>query len=273
MVSNKFKLGKNSTELFISQDNAPLFSSQQIRMAGVTHVADEYLCSRKNPDHHTLLFTLSGNATVESKGQTIALTASSMVLLKHDVDFVYYKTDNHWDFVWFILEPTSNWAGMNSLPLSLGKGHYNDNLMHMLHLLTLDVPFETRKILNQDIHLYIQKSIIQFGAPDIEGQLERLFLEVDQQLHFPWTTQVMAKKLHVSEPTLHRLCKSIYQQSPKQKVIELRIKRAQFLLLNTHWPLAVIAEQVGYKDGFGLSKMCKKVLGVSPESLRNRADG
>ncbi|MEZ9512123.1 helix-turn-helix domain-containing protein [Vibrio breoganii] len=60
--------------------------------------------------------------------------------------------------------------------------------------------------------------------------------------------------------------------SPKQKAIEFRIKRAQFLLLNTHWPLAVIAEQVGYKDGFGLSKMCKNVLGVSPESLRNKAE-
>ena len=268
MITNQFKLGKRSKEVFISQKEAPLFERFNIRMAGITEACDEYLCARRQPDHHTLLFITGGQGQVNSNKQIVDLPNSSMVLLKKGVDFVYQQTSERWSLVWFIIEPSAMWQSLDDLPLWIGEGVDNHQLKHMLHLLALNIPIETRQLLNNDIHRAIQNSLANSQQPTSHSRLTQIFLEVEQQLHFPWSSQILAKKLHVSEATLHRMCKNLFQESPRQKIIGLRMSRTAFLLENSDWSLTAIAEQVGYKDAFSLSKMFKKVQGISPDSFR-----
>ena len=58
--------------------------------------------------------------------------------------------------------------------------------------------------------------------------------------------------------------------SPKQYIIQMRLKYAHALICGTDLPLKQIAEQCGYNDYFQFNAIFKKYYGVSPISFREK---
>ena len=65
-----------------------------------------------------------------------------------------------------------------------------------------------------------------------------------------------------------RLFKQITGTSPHDFRLKLRIDAAKALLKTTDCTLAVIANQVGFKDPFHFSSYFKKITGLSPQKFR-----
>ena len=87
------------------------------------------------------------------------------------------------------------------------------------------------------------------GSPDL--RLADLSLEL--QLSESHTGRVV-----------HELCGMTFQQL----VVKERMRRAQSLLITTNLTLHAIAEQVGYRNGYQLSKAFRQLMGVPPGQFR-----
>lgn len=269
-MSNQFVLGERSTEQFVSPQQAPLFASAHIRLAGITHAVDEYLCARKSTGHHTILITLEGQGQLICNQEKMTLHEAQLCVLPKGVDFCYQKMDSAWRFIWFIVEDCSAWPLNNTQALIWPLDSYKI-LQHSLQLLALAINPMTAAQLAKDVvatlaSVFNKVNVNHAGSSEV--RLQKMFSEVEQQIHVRWTVALLAKKMHCSEPTLHRMCLKQFTHSPMQQVIDLRIKRACFLLINSDWTLNNIAQQVGYKDAFNLSKIFKKKLNVCPSQWR-----
>jgi AraC-like DNA-binding protein len=69
---------------------------------------------------------------------------------------------------------------------------------------------------------------------------------------------------------LIRKFKSAYGVNPLQYLTSIRVKMACRLLLVTEWTLDVIAGKCGYENGFYLSRVFRKTMGVSPSEFRKQ---
>ena len=67
-----------------------------------------------------------------------------------------------------------------------------------------------------------------------------------------------------------RAMKQMYGMTPNEYVMKVRIDHAKSLLLNTHWSIAAIAEQVGFENTPYFSNCFSKHLGLSPSMFRNQ---
>lgn len=78
----------------------------------------------------------------------------------------------------------------------------------------------------------------------------------------------IALEFNLTPVNLTRRFKRIYQINPLQYLTSIRVKKACRLLLQTEWKLDVIAENCGYENGFYLSRVFSKTMGVSPSEFK-----
>lgn len=77
-----------------------------------------------------------------------------------------------------------------------------------------------------------------------------------------------AEKSYISETHFRRLFKKEFGISPKQYVINFRIKRAASLIIAGYQSLKDIADECGYDDYKHFSVEFKKITGVSPSKYK-----
>lgn len=94
--------------------------------------------------------------------------------------------------------------------------------------------------------------------------LDRIRLRPD----LGWDRSTIARELHISERTLTREFKRIFNMAPSKMVTNIRMDLASRLLINTDRSLSEIASSVGYESPFSFSRLFKKNVGVSPEQYR-----
>ena len=58
--------------------------------------------------------------------------------------------------------------------------------------------------------------------------------------------------------------------TPLSHLRTVRMQKAMHLLAETERPLDQVAEEVGYSDAFGFSKVFKREIGLSPRDFRRR---
>jgi len=80
----------------------------------------------------------------------------------------------------------------------------------------------------------------------------------------------VAHELHISEVYLRRLFKREMGISPKQYLLQKRIRKAVSLLETDYFSIADIAAQSGFNDPKYFSVAFKKVIGISPSEYADR---
>lgn len=78
----------------------------------------------------------------------------------------------------------------------------------------------------------------------------------------------IAREVGMSEKYFIRYFRKNFNISPKQYMIELRMKFALELLMNTEVSIAEIAEKLGYSDPYSFSKAFRKFYNDSPTVIR-----
>jgi len=98
----------------------------------------------------------------------------------------------------------------------------------------------------------------------IEPALSYLRQNTDKQVPLAQ----MAEQSGLSIPHFSRLFKQQTGYSPKDYFIHLKVQRAISLLLLSKMTIREVAIMVGYDDPYYFSRLFKKVVGVSPNALR-----
>lgn len=80
----------------------------------------------------------------------------------------------------------------------------------------------------------------------------------------------VAHRFGMTPVQLIRRFKNAYSVNPLQYLTSIRVKQACRLLLITEWTLDVIAGKCGYENGFYLSRVFRKAMGVSPSEFRKQ---
>ena len=81
----------------------------------------------------------------------------------------------------------------------------------------------------------------------------------------------VAKSFGVHPNYLTRIFHEKYGVSPKQYIMELKLKKARRLLTTTELSISVIANSLGFDDQLAFSKIFKKECEVSPTEYRKQS--
>jgi AraC-like DNA-binding protein len=102
-------------------------------------------------------------------------------------------------------------------------------------------------------------------------RLDELWQKIDGSLAHPWTVAGMAQLFCLSAVQFRRVVLEHERMTPQQKLVSLRLARARELLAGTDYPLARIADLVGYDSPYSFSRAFRRQAGISPGAFRKRA--
>lgn len=80
----------------------------------------------------------------------------------------------------------------------------------------------------------------------------------------------LAEKCHMSETYYRRLFHNIYGVSPKQFVIDSKIRKAKALLELSSLPVSIVAEKAGFSNLVHFSRLFKEKTGFTSSEYRDR---
>lgn len=106
--------------------------------------------------------------------------------------------------------------------------------------------------------------------PKIPIKIQHIKNYLDINYQDPISLSQMADDFEISSAYLSRKFKSCYHMSPMDYLIDLRLRYATNLLLETNDKIGEISRQVGFTDVFHFSKIFKKRLGCSPKAYRQK---
>lgn len=92
------------------------------------------------------------------------------------------------------------------------------------------------------------------------------------ELHYHDSLQIadVAAAVGVHANYLANVFQEQYHMSPKQYLTNLKIKKAQELLVHTEHPIYIVANSVGFTDPLAFSKFFRRIVGISPTDYRTQ---
>lgn len=97
---------------------------------------------------------------------------------------------------------------------------------------------------------------------------------LEKTFHNPPTIKCLSKKVGINSNQLKTGFKHLFEITIRQFVIDLRLKRARQLVLNTRLPLSEICQNIGYTNHGHFSNLYKEKFGLSPiQDRKSNFDG
>jgi len=175
------------------------------------------------------------------------------------------------------LEDIPMWAPLKEIGFYVRKYESADMMYILTHRITnalrsqdvysMDVARESSQILISLIKREFRQSLNAWSSKrmdDFVKVLDRIRARPDLK----WDRATIAQDLKMSERTLVREFKRIFNMPPSKMVSNIRMDIAARLMINTDRSLTDIASFVGYESPFSFSRLFKKHVGVSPDRYR-----
>lgn len=85
---------------------------------------------------------------------------------------------------------------------------------------------------------------------------------------------VLAKQISISEAYLRDLFLAHYNITPKQYILDLRVRKAKQMLVNTPYTVTAIAKECGFSSLYHFCRIFKKKTGMAPTeyAAKNKLD-
>ena len=211
------------------------------------------------------------NGSPVTKGQGFLITPN--------MQEEYYPDKNEpWKFLWIISDDEKSAIIFNEFKADKSSKIFSFNY--------LDVIKSTRDFLienNQKIYsgyemLQIFLSFFKYqqnltyikekrsGADlYIEAAVNYIELNIENSV----TVNELTKFLGISQPYLFKIFKQRFALSPKQYIIDQKLKRAKVLLTESNLSVTHIANSLGFEEMLSFSKAFKLKTGLSPQNYRN----
>lgn len=103
------------------------------------------------------------------------------------------------------------------------------------------------------------------------SRLGVLLAKVQAEPGAPWTTERMARDMHLSVSRLHALFRSELGSTPAAWLQQQRLARVHAWLVGTDRPIAELALAAGYADQNALTRAMRRATGSTPAAIRRAA--
>lgn len=113
-------------------------------------------------------------------------------------------------------------------------------------------------------------SFIPHSPACIDSRLMKLARLVESSLDSPWTVEEMARHVSLSPSRLHALFQEKMNTTPQDWITELKIRQVQKWLARTDLSIADLAQRAGYSDQSVLTRVMRRVTGLTPGAYRKQ---
>ena len=151
-------------------------------------------------------------------------------------------------------------------------------LMRTLHELFTENMYkkDVCQHLAQAVYLLVKERLEQYkdSGREVEDRKKEFLVRqitdyIDRHYTEPLTLKELSDRFYISPSSISHIYKRETGVSPMQYVIHRRIGEAQTLLMDTHIPIHMIEEQLGFGSSCHFSAMFKKYVGISPKEFRS----
>jgi AraC-like DNA-binding protein len=244
----------------------------QIRHLAVAHMPAPFEIVRTRLSGSYFLASFGGEGRVLIDGRWVRCPPGrAMLLPPNTLQAFQTPPGKRWDFCWVRYQERSGQKPLASARTPIVAEFDVEPLR--LAILGLHRECSNGGTLTERWVELIHAYVMQFAQPaQMDSRLWGLWEVVAASLSDPWTITEMARRVHLSDKQLQRLCLRELGRSPRQQLIWLRMRRAAELL-QTDAKIDTIARDVGYQNPFVFSTTFKRVMGWSPSVFPGRTKG
>ncbi|WP_086981263.1 helix-turn-helix transcriptional regulator [Vibrio aphrogenes] len=257
-------------ERFMVLSEIPELKHEEIAMAGLGDFREAYSVERREPEIHTILFTLEGGGCLYTRHGVHAIQPNSVTVLPQGLPFRFELGEHaYWKMAWVLLPPSGKWQTIALSEQRVESSHLAESVWSLLNLTQNEIHGRAtfRQLLLSELSRILMGST-EDNPSSAAMRVHRVFTQVEAQLHLPWSVKEIAQRSFLSEEQLNRLSKQLYQCSPSQKLIQLRMEKACDLLHHRDWSITMIAHRLGYPDPYNFTHRFRRVYGISPREYR-----
>ncbi len=252
----------------------PALNHYQIRHVAVAHMHAPFEIVRTQLTGSYFLACLGGEGRVLVDGRWMRCHPGQAVLLPPHTRQAFHAIPQHpWDICWVRYRESEGQRPLAATSTPIVAEYDPQSLQLAIRGLHHEATGDRAPAAMQHwvdlIHHYVRR----FAEPArTDPRLWELWREVAANLDQSWTITEMAKRVHLSEKQLQRLCRKELGRNPRQQLIWLRMRRAAELLVAPHSKIETVANQVGYQNPFVFSTTFKRVMGWSPSQFPGRGE-
>jgi AraC family transcriptional regulator of arabinose operon len=236
---------------------------------------------RKNAEFQkwAIVYVTGGKGTYQiNDGIKQIVEQGSLFFFYPNAVFNYGPEQNgYWDEYYFTIEGERvnewihNWQLQPEIVKQVGIDDAQQNKIdRIMLLLESGVPVNADRaslLLETMLYEFIHKANV-LPESNRTQQIISIMEDLSNSLYQPIDVKKLAKRHHISLPTLRRVV-SAYTGFPLNEYIHrLKASEAKKILLNSELPVKGISDALGYKDVFYFSRLFKKYVGVAPQTYR-----
>lgn len=215
-----------------------------------------------------LHFVVSGKGVLKTSRGEYALGKNDVFVI-HPYEVTYYEADKSepWEYIWI------GFSSSLPLPARLSEHDvfYAPFLSDIFHeaVNAEDVSaggrgfeaFLCSKIWELISRLEVSE---EHPSPLADGYVRAALNIMATEYHSGISVEEIADRLHLNRSYFSSLFKKVMNRSPREYLIDLRMKKAAEWLCERGFGVSVTAASVGYPDVFAFSRAFKNYYGVSP---------
>lgn len=252
-----------------------------IMEAGHFLARQDYMVKREYHNSFLLLYTISGEGTLSSAGNTMFLSPGSCAVIDCHKPHEYYSTTRNWEFMWI------HYNGSGAAPmldilypgdmqpiLPADTSHFEEQLVTLLKL-TQHNDIASCMETSAGLHLLFQLLLFSLLETERSHQKATYSMDIDAAVTFirknyshPITIDDIIRDIPISKYHFIRLFRRIMGVTPYSYLMNYRINRSKILLRSTDKSIAEIAETCGFSDTSNFISQFKKHTGIRPTHYR-----
>ncbi len=214
-------------------------------------------------DFHQLVLPLKGGISIEVGGFEGKVKPGECVVVK--------QAEPHY----FAAEPNAKFvvADLDTLPDNLMMASsvvfsVTPPLRHYLSFIEEQLKYQVREnIETLMLEMFYQLLSEQQVLSQFDHRIQKAVDYIEQHLSSSFTNSQLANIACLSPTQFKKLFKQQTGVTVTQYVTQLRMEKAQALLLHTDYPIQLVADVVGYSDHAAFSRRFLKYFGLSPSKF------
>jgi AraC-like DNA-binding protein len=263
-------IGSRTKEWMVRAAQCSLFVPHDLTLIGWSEVRSPYCMIRPNPNCSHLLVCYGGSGKVWTEEGWQRLGADQAYLTSPGKPHAFQaEGTKKWSFAWAFYVQPANESPLFNFPGPIIKPVDATPFADMVRTIYQEVHGLAKPTMLHHLTEAFQQYVLRIrGSTFIDKRVLELTRLIESNLAYPWTAKELARRLHISEEHLRRLCLKHLNRSPINHLTSLRMQRACALLHSRDAKLETIAELVGYGSAFSLSSAFKRTVGITPTAYR-----
>ena len=267
-IRETFSHGVSTRErLFHCNEPPRVLSRVGIEAVGIVECANGYEIVRLQPTHAIVQYMIEGDSEVLVDGRWTVAEPGMAYVLPPGVTHGYRTLpDTRSKRAWIILQDPS----MITCAVPTVRHAAGLPFVHAIEGLLEERSTGTDRT-NLDLWIELVIRNTRNLVTSLNGKsfrLQPVWNAVSRDMAREWDLCKLAKIASISEESLRRICKKETGMSPMQKVTDIRMHSAAYMLRTYPHSIDRVASQVGYANAFAFSVAFKRWSGNSPSKYR-----